>query len=132
MIDSLFKYRLPQDNPTPNPHRSKLDVLLFIFCSQELLLNSSSTYDKYDSYSTSSFKSVEMNQTVNKINGIGFVGYAAIPLTTNLRMSKNLTARRHFSASASLAPGVLYSNNKFTSAQSSFILNASLGLRYNW
>lgn len=98
----------------------------------ELLLNSSSTYDKYDSYSTSSFKSVEMNQTVNKINGIGFVGYAAIPLTTNLRMSKNLTARRHFSASASLAPGVLYSNNKFTSAQSSFILNASLGLRYNW
>jgi hypothetical protein len=98
----------------------------------ELLLNSSSTYDKYDSYSSTSYKNVQMDQTLNKISGIGFVGYAAIPLSTNLRLSKNINARRHFSASATLAPGIFYSNNKFTSAQSNFILNASLGLRYNW
>jgi hypothetical protein len=73
-----------------------------------------------------------MHQTVDKISGIGFVGYAAIPLTTNLRMSKNLTARRHFSASASLAPGFYYESNKFSSPQSNFVFNASLGLRYNW
>jgi len=98
----------------------------------ELLLNSSSTYDKYDSYSSTSYKNVEMDQTINKVNGIGFVGYAAIPFTANLRMSKNINARRHFSACAALAPGLFYSNNKFTNAQSSLTFNASLGLRYNW
>ena len=103
-----------------------------ILNTSELLLNSSSTYDKYDSYSSNSYKNVEVVQTVNKIGGIGFVGYAAIPLTTNLRMSKNLTARRHFSASASLAPGFYYESNKFSSPQSNFVFNASLGLRYNW
>jgi hypothetical protein len=98
----------------------------------ELLLNASSSYDNYSSYSTGSYKNLEMKQSSVKVQGVGFVGYAAIPFTMNLRMSKSINSRKHLSASASIAPGFYYSNNKFVGSQSSIGLNASLGLRYNW
>jgi hypothetical protein len=64
------------------------------------------------------------------VRGIGFTGYAAFPVSINIRFSEKNTMFRKFALSLSLAPGFHFRSNKFHANVGGRLLNINAGFRY--
>ncbi len=73
------------------------------------------------------------NGTYNKtsLKLVGFIGYAYIPCTVNMRISKKVKVLKHLNASISISPGYYLSYDKINRLNHSVSVIVDLGFRYN-
>jgi hypothetical protein len=97
--------------------------IMYLFPGQ-VLNNKNSILNNVDYQST-------RKTEFNKLKGIGLSGYLSVPLSVNLRLSKNINILKHLSASATIVPAFSYSKHKYTGTESYLTVNTNVGLRYN-
>lgn len=97
-----------------------------------LTLNEQSKYDNISSYSRdySSNRLQNIEKAYRKINGLGFIGSINLPVSINLRLSKNIQLLNKICFFAQLSPGGFLVYNRFNNKQFGLNINGALGIRY--
>ena len=85
-----------------------------------------------NAYSSGTYEDLDHKFSYTSLKGVGFESYMSLPLSANLRLSKKVKFLKHLNLNTSMAPGFFVVKNKFVGTQTTFIVNTSLGIRYNW
>jgi len=82
--------------------------------------------------SYSNFDQKIIAKNVQPLTNPGFCAYAALPLSLNIRLSKNIKILKNCNLTASIMPGFSYTYSKYVNSTFGPMVSSNIGLRINW